>query len=75
MADFVRLLVDAAAAVVVMGIAAVIAGFAVAGVSGDTGLSLEVAGGAFVLTGAALLVRLWLLTRGVAPIPPAGPAA
>ena len=72
MTEVVRLFIDAISAVALMVITGVIAGFATAAISGDTELSLKVAGAAVGVTGAVLLGRLWLLTRG-APLPPVDP--
>jgi hypothetical protein len=63
MVSTIRLYVDASYAIAIMAIAGIIAGFATAGITGDTGRSLQIALGIFALTGVALTVRLWRVTR------------
>jgi hypothetical protein len=73
MVSTARLFIDATYALLVMASVGIIAGFAAAGVTGDTVRSLQVALAVFALTGVVLTVRLWRLTRKNA-LPPADPA-
>jgi hypothetical protein len=63
MVSTVRLFVDASYAIVVMALVGIVAGFATAGITGDTERSLHVASAMFVLTGVFLTIRLWRITR------------
>ena len=63
MVSTVRLYVDAAYATVVMAFVGIVAGFATAGITGDSERSLQVALAMFALTGAFLTIRLWRITR------------
>ena len=63
MASTVRLYVDASYATAVMALVGIAAGFATAGITGDTERSLQVALAMFALTGVLLAVRLWRITR------------
>lgn len=73
MAGTFRLFFDASYAIALMGFVGIVAGFATAGITGDTQRSLHVAIGMFAATGALLTVRLWRITRrtGLPPIDPA----
>ena len=68
MLDTVRLYFEATLAVAIMAMLAIVSGFAAAGLTGDRRLAFLVAAVAFVLTGIALTVRLWRMTR--TPITP-----
>lgn len=63
MTNTIRLYIDASYATVVMAVVAIIAGFATAGITGNTERSLQVALAMFVLTGVLLTIRLWRITR------------
>ncbi len=63
MANTIRLYVDASYAVAIMAVAGILAGFATAGITGNTQRSLQVALAMFALAGAFLAVRLWRVTR------------
>jgi hypothetical protein len=63
MVSTVRLYVDASYATAVMALVGIIAGFATAGITGDTERSLQVALAMFALTGVVLAIRLWRITR------------
>ena len=63
MAGTIRVFIDASYAVAVMAVSGILAGFATAGITGDTQRSLQVALAAFALAGAMLTVRLWRATR------------
>jgi hypothetical protein len=52
-----------------MAVVGIISGFATAGVTSDSQLSLQVALGMFALAGAVLAVRLWLVGRKMAQLP------
>ena len=69
MVSTVRLFFDASYAVVVMAVVGIISGFATAGITSDSQLSLQVALAMFALTGAFLTVRLWRTGRKIAPQP------
>ena len=73
MAGTFRLFFDASYAIALMAFVGIVAGFATAGITGDTQRSLHVAIGMFAATGALLTVRLWRMTRrtGLPPIDPA----
>jgi hypothetical protein len=71
MLDTIRLYFEATVAVAIMAMFAIISGLTSAALTGDRRLSFLVAGVAFVLTGIALTVRLWRMTR--TPIPPPEP--
>ena len=62
MSETLRLFVDAALAIAVMGTFSIIAGFAAAFVSGDRTAVLVTMAVVFVSTGVVLLLRMWLLT-------------
>jgi membrane protein implicated in regulation of membrane protease activity len=63
MVSTVRLYVDASYATAVMAFVGIVAGFATAGITGDTERSLQVALAMFALTGVVLAIRLWRITR------------
>jgi hypothetical protein len=69
MINTVRLFLEASYAVVVMAVVGIISGFATAGVTSDSQLSLQVALGMFALAGAFLAVRLWRVGRKMAQLP------
>lgn len=62
MSETLRLFVDAALAIAVMGTFSIIAGFAAAALSGDRTAVLITMAVVFVSTGVGLLLRMWLLT-------------
>ena len=71
MADTIRLYLDAALAVGIMVAFGAIAGFLAAAITGDRTLVIATTATVFALTGAALTVRLWRLTRKpAAPLDP-----
>jgi hypothetical protein len=72
MAGTLRLFFDASYAIALMAFVGIVAGFATAGITGDTQRSLHAAIGMFVVTGALLTVRLWRMTRrsGLPPVDP-----
>jgi hypothetical protein len=61
MTDTLRLYLDAVLAIAVMLFLAVVAAFIAAAVTGDRTVVLISAAVAFVLAGAALIVRLWMM--------------
>jgi hypothetical protein len=63
MPDTVRVYFDAVMALALMAMSGIIAGFIAFAITGDRTLVMLVTGGAFILTGAVLVVRLWRLTR------------
>ena len=63
MTSTLRLYIDASYAVAVMAFAGIVSGFAAAGLTGDRERGLQIALGAFALTGVLLTVRLWRMTR------------
>jgi hypothetical protein len=67
MVSTIRLYVDASYAVAVMAFVGIVSGFAVAGLTGDTQRGLQAGLGMFALTGVALTIRLWRVTRRAAP--------
>ena len=75
MASTFRLYFDASYAIAVMAVAGIVAGFATAGITGDSERGLQVALAAFALTGTILTVRLWRITRKTAlsPVAPIRP--
>ena len=62
MSETLRLFVDAALAIAIMGTFSIIAGFAAAALSGDRTAILITMAVVFVSTGVVLLLRMWLLT-------------
>ncbi|MFZ0851623.1 MAG: hypothetical protein WAO08_20735 [Hyphomicrobiaceae bacterium] len=62
MSETLRLFVDAALAIAIMGTFSTIAGFAAAALSGDRTAVLITMAVVFVSTGVVLLLRMWLLT-------------
>lgn len=62
MSETLRLFVDAALAIAIMGTFSIIAGFAAAALSGDRTAVLITMAVVFVSTGVVLLLRMWLLT-------------
>jgi len=69
--DTVRLYVDATVAVALMTTFGIVAGFVAAAMTGNHMHIVLAAGAAFALTGVALTVRLWRMTRRPAPPAPA----
>jgi hypothetical protein len=65
MTSTVRLYVDAAYAIAVMALVGIVSGSAIAGITGDTERSLQVALAMFILTGVLLTFRLWRITRKI----------
>jgi hypothetical protein len=63
MRDTIRLYFDATLAVAIMAALAIIAGFVAAALTDDRALILVTVAAVFALTGAALFVRLWLMTH------------
>jgi hypothetical protein len=71
MLDTIRLYIDATLAVAIMVTLSVISGFIATAVTDDRTLILSTIAAVFALTGAGLLLRLWLVTQK--PLAPRGP--
>jgi len=67
MLDDIRRYLDATVAIAIMATLGIASGFIASGLTGDRNLAFVAAGVAFALTGAALVLRLWLATRKRAP--------
>jgi hypothetical protein len=66
MLDTIQLYINATLAVAIMGTLSVISGFIAAGLTDDRTLVVGTIVVVFTLTGAALLLRLWLMTQQTA---------
>jgi hypothetical protein len=73
MLEAVHLYIEGAVAAAIMTTLGVISGMATLALNGDQRLAILVAALAFMLTGIVLTVRLWRMTRALAP--PAEPPA
>ena len=67
-----RVFIGASYAIALMTFVGIVSGFAMAGLTGNTQRSLQVAIAMFAVTGALLTVRLWRFTRAAGQ-PPADP--